>query len=323
MNYTRGEKATRNISNIIHNRNERNSPKYIMEDIYQSRRCVYPDDPPEKAQSSPHNGYYDGSGRWFFDFNENWFSLPVQNKAIGLRRIDTRPNAYDFDFCYNMHRYRKPPDPAPEEDVLISALTHIYINCEWTIDQALSTICQTVNNSIIDDLKKVLPPLTEEDIYNWPKLRYTYEPLNSEAKLIWIGDWDITSYVNKYEIFQIDIDNDFFKLMNCYPIPDKDQKMNITLLNNQPCIGEIIFSNVWNRSDLFIHASFVHYSSFNYLGRGGEFYYKPSKIFQFVEGSSQFSINVSFDGCHYVPLPYENFIIELSFIVNTQHYQSE
>ena len=41
------------------------------------------------------------------------------------------------------------------------------------------------------------------------------------------------------------------------------------------------FSNVWNRRDIFVHASFVNGTSFQFFGRNGEFYPKPSKMYRF------------------------------------------
>jgi hypothetical protein len=61
-----------------------------------------------------------------------------------------------------------------------------------------------------------------------------------------------------------------------------------------------------------------------YLGRGGEFYTKPSKIYPFTSnGGDSFWVQPSFDGRTLNKLPYENFIIELALIVNSKRYQSE
>jgi hypothetical protein len=84
-----------------------------------------------------------------------------------------------------------------------------------------------------------------------------------------------------------------------------------------------IFPNVWNRRDLYIHASFVNYTAYGYLGRDGEFYPKPSKIYQFDWQPMQFFFEVSFDGMTPVELPYERFEVELSFIIDDKRYQSQ
>jgi hypothetical protein len=80
------------------------------------------------------------------------------------------------------------------------------------------------------------------------------------------------------------------------------------------------FNNVWNRKDLFIHASFVTSSAQGYLGRGGEFYTQPNKIYYADFPTNQFYVEVSFDGYHPVPLPYENWIVELVFMIDEEDH---
>ena len=48
------------------------------------------------------------------------------------------------------------------------------------------------------------------------------------------------------------------------------------------------FNNVWNRESLFVHASFVNGTSFQVLGKSGEFYPKPSKMYRFNGNSPDF-----------------------------------
>jgi hypothetical protein len=78
--------------------------------------------------------------------------------------------------------------------------------------------------------------------------------------------------------------------------------------------GEILtFKNVRNRRTLFLHASFVPHGS--YLGRGGEWFPAPSKIYPDPQ-EQFFYVELSFDGYKRVALPYENFLLELSFIID-------
>jgi hypothetical protein len=81
-----------------------------------------------------------------------------------------------------------------------------------------------------------------------------------------------------------------------------------------------VWTNVWDRQDLFIHASFVGNTAAGFLSRGYEFYSNLSKIYQVEYPQSTFFFEVSFDGVHKVQLPYENFIVELSFIIDVNDY---
>ena len=38
------------------------------------------------------------------------------------------------------------------------------------------------------------------------------------------------------------------------------------------------FENVWDHANIFVRASFVNATSFQYLGRDGDFFHKPSKM---------------------------------------------
>jgi hypothetical protein len=79
------------------------------------------------------------------------------------------------------------------------------------------------------------------------------------------------------------------------------------------------FPNVWNRKNLFIHASFVTNTTAGYLGRDNEFYSKLSKIYQ-ADSNPNFYFELSFDGMRKIELPYENFIVELAFILDDNSY---
>jgi hypothetical protein len=84
------------------------------------------------------------------------------------------------------------------------------------------------------------------------------------------------------------------------------------------------FENVWNRrsDQLYFHASFVNHTQFNYLGRANDFYTKPSKIFTADNLPMDFYFWITTDIMHPVMLPYENFMIELAFIIDNKDYQS-
>jgi hypothetical protein len=83
------------------------------------------------------------------------------------------------------------------------------------------------------------------------------------------------------------------------------------------------FTDVWNREFLFVHASFVNGTSFNYLGRSGEFYPKPSKMYRFGGSSQQFYFELSYDGRNPTRKRIGEFCIDLAFIYHDKDYQAE
>jgi hypothetical protein len=171
-----------------------------------------------------------------------------------------------------------------------------------SIQEALSVICSNLNHEI----RRQMP----DEADGWASFHWAYA--NSIAQLFIVPTREIGT---SFEVRQADdppIDPDFLRLFN----------VSSGSATYTPAFGWI-FNNVWDRRDLYIHASFVNYTSFGYLGRDGEFYPKPSKIYDFAWQPMQFYFQVSFDGMSPVALPYENFEVELSFIIDTKKYQSQ
>jgi hypothetical protein len=81
------------------------------------------------------------------------------------------------------------------------------------------------------------------------------------------------------------------------------------------------FPAVWDRKTIFVHASFVNNASFHYLGTDGEFYTTPSKIYYQTFTGNDFEIFLSTNGVSPLPLPWQEFSIELSFIIDRKHFQ--
>jgi hypothetical protein len=106
--------------------------------------------------------------------------------------------------------------------------------------------------------------------------------------------------------------DDFFEMMNV------EEARRAGYLNNPQQM--LSFPNVWNRTDLYIHASFVNNTAAGFLSRGNEFYTSPSKQYKVEYPISTFFFETSFDGYHKIPLPYENFIGELSFLIDVDNY---
>jgi hypothetical protein len=106
----------------------------------------------------------------------------------------------------------------------------------------------------------------------------------------------------------------FFEMMNVAPT-DRDRYKDV-----EHCKYDYDFPNVWNRRELFLHASFVTSSAQGYLGRGGEFYTQPNKIYYTDFPTKQFFVEVSLDGYHPLPLRYENWILELTFLIDEEEH---
>jgi hypothetical protein len=168
------------------------------------------------------------------------------------------------------------------------------------------------------------PVGTQELLVNVPGNYSIQECLGAimalSRKTVWVGgvgnpvlsasytDHTVTFYVGGVNC-ELSAGVDFWKLLNTPPPAGAT-----------PFAASHTFKSVWDRKTLFLHASFVTTTTSGYLGRGGEFYPKPNKMYRC--GTPDFIIETSLDGYHPVPLPYENWILELSCILDADDYQS-
>jgi hypothetical protein len=78
-----------------------------------------------------------------------------------------------------------------------------------------------------------------------------------------------------------------------------------------------VFRGVWNRSRIFFHSNFST-TKRQYLGMSGDFWPKPSKLFNHNYGMSDFNIWFTTDGINRILPKHSAFIIELVFIANSE-----
>jgi hypothetical protein len=244
----------------------------------------------------PHNGRYE-NGRWLFDFPDSWYNHHTVNKAIGMRRIRAQPSSRVFPFIIRIVK-------SATTTLVLNPIIHFTPHME--IEECLSALASAVNNNIA--------ALKPDEQGKWPTLLWAYDNLKGEVNLFFTAPDPAVSF--RYTLLIPDRGTDFWEWLNV-PVPLRDP---YTVPRTD---GEYIFPNVWDRRDLYIHASFVNYTSYGYLGRDGEFYPKPSKIYHFEWQPMQFFFEVSFDGMRPVILPYERFEVELSFIIDDKRYQSK
>jgi hypothetical protein len=270
-----------NQKDVLKSRNK-NASKTLIEELYQSTEHI--------TNKTTHQSSYE-SGRYIFSYPSVWQSSSTVNKAIAVRRIETKSRAYLLQFII-----------AIEIDTGGGAIEwrffpiFVQIPSSYTIYEALSAIRAEFKRSLPDSLK--------DDVIMF----LSYNADKKEVRL------EFNDTVLRWSIEDGD-DDDILKLLN-YPIDNRDQ------LYGYNRTRKLIFPNVPSREGIFLHASFVTHTSGGYLGRSGEFYPKPSKIYS-DDGQAYFYIETSLDGYHRIPLPYENFTLELTFIIDTNDYLAE
>jgi hypothetical protein len=272
-----------NRKQVIAGKNHsRGTSKILIEEIYQTREYA--------LNPTQHNATYE-NGRFVFAYPHAWQNSNSVNKMVAVRRIETKPRDYNIKFTFGV---------AWNGDMIEKEIA-CAIPSNYSIQEALSAISMQLRKAYDkDDLTK------GGLIFNLEYFPYGF------TVVIQVYDIDGITLHD----FTIESDNDGFLMLMNYPLEDKKEIYD-TLFET------MVFNNVRPRKegDVFLHASFVSNSTAGYLGRGGEFYPKPSKMYS-DDTQSYFFIETSLDGYNRIPLPHENIILELAFVIDSESYQS-
>jgi hypothetical protein len=176
------------------------------------------------------------------------------------------------------------------------------------------TIAQLLNQAIVVRCGAANLPL-------WVHVRASFNSELRRFQLIWAPNGAGVQANFRYRFDpanSVGLD-EFFDMLNCPP-EERAQYTALPLAS----FPTITFTNVWNRipEQLYFHASFVNHTQFNYLGKPDDFYTKPSKIYSADNLPMDFYFWMSTDIMHPIALPFERFIIELAFIIDSHDYQS-
>jgi hypothetical protein len=256
--------------------------KFVIEELYQGKEW--------QICPNVHTATFE-NGRHVYQFPSSFRDSRTQNKAIALRRIDTPANPYAFTLNFVIMGI------TPEGNKTIDV--SVCIPPRYTIEEALSAI-------LVEHRKRVAKIYASALADTVPQLHLVYsEPEHTVRMSVSRANNDPLNWI----LLWSDGSADFYKLVNS----------TITYIFDQTYDQDTVltFNNVWNRRHLFLSASFVPRSGF--LGRGGEFHNVLSKYYKDVD-EQFFYIEVSFDGFRKVSLPYENFLLELSFVLDYNDY---
>jgi hypothetical protein len=214
------------------------------------------------------------------------------NKRVAVRRIETRPHDYFLNFTVTVKHNTA------------TSTTDVPVRCQipssYSIQEAGSAITVAFQNAV-------------DPAYNSNAVWFLYHP---ESHSVDFGIGGSSGVGAKTYTIKEGVNNDLLRLLN-FPIERKAEIYGVS--TNAP----FHFPNVRSRQqgDIFLHSSFVSSTTAGYLGRDPEFYPKPNKMYV-DDGQNFFYIETSLDGYNRVPLPYEKFILELTYIIDADNYQS-
>ena len=323
-----------NAKRIISTKATRGENKFMLEEVYFSD-IVQEDEAINNIQQAsstpnPYRAYKDKSGYFHYQFPSLWYTSTCNNKAIGLRRIETRARAKNMTLTFSIGRKLK--------DDLFLKIINKQFNFHFLpsddIDTIMSTMCYNFNKFINEQWGKITRDNTDtEHVFT---VHYKYDNLTNEAMFYAIRNSIDEDGNDRLDWTDFDFDfyiagaNDDFN--TCFNVTDTVEahgdyasSFSLGITNEQKSYNTSIykFLNVWNRRYCFVHASFVSGTSFQYLGRSGDFYPKPSKMYKFNGNTTDFTLAISFNG--YTPIRTNeiSFIVELAFIYTTGEYMAE
>ena len=294
------------VDSVMKPHRTRGESKYMLEEIYFSDLCgdiENKDANGEVIGINPQKAWYD-NGKYRFQFPSLWYQSTCNNKAIGLRNIELRPDAVRFYLTVEFY------ERADTESEYLKIGTTKYLRFQFLPRTSLMEIMSDVANKIL------------QEVHSDPVLK---------PKGIWV-QW-IYNYQDAYAAFDVySFDRDKEKFHFSISVDDKTdynsecgfyECFNTNILDMLEHRKTYEFKNVWNRRNIFVHASFVNGTSFQFLGKNGEFYTKPSKMYRFNGNSPDFYFELSYDGIHPVQHKFARFIVQLAYIYNDADYMAE
>ena len=283
------------VKRLINGREGRGVNRYMLEEVYFSKTA-------EQASEylNPQNARYESAtGRWYFNFPDMWYNNLSTNKAIGLRKIDIIAKPLHLMFTVRLTQWTADgfkswscsvsyPVPAnmPTQELLNGLGHHVTTGFGKGVELAMDAWSEydyTTGHLILG----LTPTLGDMNHYS-----FTITNMNQDMRTFLGSRFDTLSGEE----------------------PPTEQAAGTMAWS---------FDNIWNRQFAFVHASFVTGTSFNYLGRSGEFYPSPSKMYPASHSSQQFYFEISFDGMHPVKFNDLMFFIDLAYIYYDKDYNGD
>ena len=284
------------VKRLINGREGRGVNRYMLEEIYFSKAVEL-----ENGLNPQEARYSDG--KWYFNFPDMWYNNLSTSKAIGLRKIDVFAKPFWCSVGLTPYKWKN-GDTDVTRGKTVYWREHIGVN--------------TTASDILSKLRaKFAVALPQQSEFSGTDAQWEFDWRSGEGNIeIVVPDTAKASakYGFVLEFYTGDT-RKFFNLetskLGTLPTKDSDGTLKFD------------FHSIWNREFAFIHASFVTGTSFNYLGRSGEFYPAPSKMYPASHSSQQFYFEISFDGMHPAKFSDLIFIIDLAYIYYDKDYNGD
>lgn len=304
---------TEAIKSIVNGTEKKGINKYMLEEVYFSSLC---EDSLSASKYNPQNAHFQ-DGRYYFDFPDLWYNNLSNNKAIGLRRIDLYPDPLNLEFTITLNRFYNNSHNAS----IIPLNIVMPVSANSSTRDILENICRQAT-VWYSERGMGMSKTTNKD--KTCRFVFNYQYSTSTGVIEAVRSYSVAEGETDRFNFSLHIHNlnddakKFFNIKDGSEFPGYSSGGNMedgTLKYELP--------GMWNREFLFVHASFVNGTSFNYLGRSGEFYPKPSKMYKFAGGSNRFYFQLSYDGRTPIKDKVADFCIDLAYIYYDKNYNAK
>lgn len=253
-------------------------------------------------------------GDYEFPFNPEYTAIQSPQKGIGFRKIEL-VDTFGYDIMFDIELYEdRTLQASTRISFIVQPTNNLYEVC-YIIKQQFESA--NITYHVNADPTQGIPEQTCK-VYLFTEI---LPQSNRSFNVTFQARYDVINEAGKYEntfsadtIFsRIDVSVDQFEnLLKFFNHP----KPSIRYIGNKYGVQ---FSNVWDHLKLYFHADFCHPTQYAFLAERSDFFYEPSKIYQYNPSSSHFKVWVSLDGKTKFLLHHTQFRIELSYILNVQN----
>ena len=244
--------------------------------------------------------YNDNSG-FLLTYPNKFSQNPSQDKSIGIRRIDVDPGCH---FIYVAVEYM---------DGQASIVTPIYrgeYQSTNTFQEILVDLC---SNLLYKDQQN--NEFTINGDYNPDKGSLYLYAVKQDANQQRRQQVPFRFVCGNYARY-----DKLWGLLNQLSDTPFDGYLQDNNFNEDSLafVDEYRFTNAWNRTPLYFHASFSD-SKHHYVCKTNDYWEKPAKLFYDNVNGLEFTVYFTTDGVHKIVPRWGEILLELSFILRTQN----
>ena len=244
--------------------------------------------------------YNDNSG-FLLTYPNKFSQNPSQDKSIGMRRIDVIPDSH---FLYLAAEF------LDGEQII---RTQMYRG-EYVSGNSLQEILVDISNNLTHK---------NNDGTIIHHLGYTYDALKGSLSLYGVKIDGHQDLIQRVQVRLVCLTHDdylrLWSILNQLSDTPFDGYLQDNNFNEDSLafVDEYRFTNAWNRTPLYFHASFSD-SKHHYVCKTNDYWEKPAKLFYDNVNGLEFTVYFTTDGVHKIVPRWGEILLELSFILRTQ-----